>query len=163
MLSLAVLARARSSASVVEVVTVSCFEAFHVTQPPRNIMRWPWEDFLSMVLSAYDASEETSRPHGLERQAEFSSEDPNCKHIVIVFFRYCKMRWAALRCSSFGFWLCLAILDTAKLMSGLVIIAAYKRCYGLRPLGCGYRLRPADPRTRYSTDGYQGGASTDGC
>jgi hypothetical protein len=66
--SFAACARESSSASVVDVVTVSCLFARHAIAPPNSLRINSWELFLSTVLSANDASLATTRP----------SFPPNC-------------------------------------------------------------------------------------
>jgi hypothetical protein len=59
--SLATWDRARSSASVVEVVTVSCLLACYAISLLYSLIVYPWELFLSRVLSANKASLATLR------------------------------------------------------------------------------------------------------
>ena len=54
--SFAVCDRASSSASVDEVVTVSCLLALHATGPPNSFRIYPCELFRSILLSAKEVS-----------------------------------------------------------------------------------------------------------
>ena len=54
--SLAAVDRARSSASVEEVVTVVCLPDFHAIGPPNRVNRYPCVDFLSYWSSANEES-----------------------------------------------------------------------------------------------------------
>ena len=54
--SLAAVDRARSSASVEEVVTIICLPDFHAIGPPNKMNRYPYVDFLSYWSSANEES-----------------------------------------------------------------------------------------------------------
>ena len=115
--SLATWERARSSASVVDVVTVSCLLALQATSPPKSLITYPWELFLSRVLSANDASLAISRP----------SPCPSCSAFDLVLCRYSSTLSAAFWCSGLGFTRNLASLNVAKATSGWVVTAAKRR------------------------------------
>ena len=57
MASLAVCVKASSSASVDDVVTVACLDAFQLISPPKRVMTDPCDDFLVSLSSAKAASE----------------------------------------------------------------------------------------------------------
>ena len=58
MTSLPTCESANNSASVLEVVTVLCFNAFHAIGPPKRENRYPWQDFRVVLSSANDASDD---------------------------------------------------------------------------------------------------------
>ena len=115
-------ASATYSASVDDNVTIDCLWLVHATVAPLYWKQYPVFDFLSAMSAPQSASTYT-----INSLFSCSSGLPSTSFLLIVCFKYLKMRLTSVQSFSFGSLTCLDNKETPIAMSGLVLVAMYCR------------------------------------